>query len=61
MGDAVNWPNDERMDHYQRRRTSITGLRSELRKNIETGRLVVVVMTRLVVLLIVVSWSSGFG
>jgi hypothetical protein len=61
MGDAVNWPNDERMDHYQRRRTSITGLRSELRKNIETERLVVVVMTRLVVLLIVVSWSSGFG
>jgi hypothetical protein len=39
---------DERMHHYQRRRASITGLMVELRKIIETGRLVVVVMTRLV-------------
>jgi len=42
------WQNDERMHHYQRRRASITGLMVELRKIIETGRLVVVVMTRLV-------------
>ena len=41
-------PNDERMHHYQRGRTSITGLMLELRKSIETGRLVVVAMTRLV-------------
>jgi hypothetical protein len=41
-------PNDERMHHYQRGRGSITGLMVELRKIIETGRLVVVVMTRLV-------------
>jgi hypothetical protein len=45
-------PNDERMHHYQRRQASITGLMVELRKIIETGRLVVVVMTRLVSLLI---------
>jgi hypothetical protein len=24
--DSVSWPNDERMHHYQRRRTSFTGL-----------------------------------
>ena len=36
------------MHHYQRGRASITGLMVELRKIIETGRLVVVVMTRLV-------------
>jgi hypothetical protein len=35
-------PNDERMHHYQRRRTSIMGLVLWLRKSIETGRLVVV-------------------
>jgi hypothetical protein len=40
--------NDERMHHYQRRRTSITGLVLKLRRIIETGRLVVVVMPRLV-------------
>jgi hypothetical protein len=40
--------NDERMHHYQRGRVSITGLMVELREIIETGRLVVVVMTRLV-------------
>jgi hypothetical protein len=34
--------NDERMHHYQRGRASITGLMVELRKIIETGRLVVV-------------------
>jgi hypothetical protein len=44
--------NDERMHHYQRGRTSSTGLRLKLREVIETGRLVVVVMTRLVGLLI---------
>ena len=43
--------NVERMHHYQRGRASITGLMFELREIIETGRLVVVVMTRLVVLL----------
>lgn len=41
---------DERMHHYQRGRASITGLMVELREIIETGRLVVVVMTRLVLL-----------
>jgi hypothetical protein len=59
-GDCEHWDctvhefsltNDERMHHYQRGRTSITGLMVELRKIIETGRLVVVVMTRLVLLL----------
>jgi hypothetical protein len=40
--------NDERMHHYQRGRASITGLMIELRKNIETGRLVMDVMTRIV-------------
>jgi hypothetical protein len=40
--------NDERMHHYQRGRTSITGLMVKLRKIIETGRLVVVGMARLV-------------
>ena len=35
------WHNDERMHHYQRGRTSITGLMVELRKIIETERLVV--------------------
>jgi hypothetical protein len=34
--------NDERVHHYQRRRTSITGLRLHSVKNIETERLVVV-------------------
>ena len=43
-------PNDERMHHYQRGRASITGLMVELREIIDTGRLVVVVMTRLVLL-----------
>jgi hypothetical protein len=43
--------NDERMHHYLRGRASITGLVLKLRQIIETGRLVVVVMTRLVVLL----------
>jgi hypothetical protein len=43
-----NFANDERMHHYQRGRASITGLTVELREIIETGRLVVVVMTRLV-------------
>jgi hypothetical protein len=43
--------NDERMHHYQRERASLTGLMVELREIIETGRLVVVVMTRLVRLL----------
>jgi hypothetical protein len=42
--------NDERMHHYQRRRTSITGVMVELRKIIETGRLVEVIMRRLVLL-----------
>jgi len=55
-----NLPNDERMHHYQRGRTSITGLRLWLRKIIETGRLVVVVMTRLVLLLISVSWRFEY-
>jgi hypothetical protein len=36
------------MHHYQRGRASIAGLMVELREIIETGRLVVVVMTRLV-------------
>jgi hypothetical protein len=36
------------MHHYQRGRTSITGLGLQLREIIETGRLVVVVMSRLV-------------
>ena len=40
--------NVERMHHYQRGRTSITGLRFWLRKVISTKRLVVVVMSRLV-------------
>jgi hypothetical protein len=40
--------NDERVHHYQRGRTSITGFGLKLRQIIETGRLVVVVMTRLV-------------
>jgi hypothetical protein len=44
--------NDERMHHYQRRRASLTGLMVKLREVIETGRLVVVVMTRLVLLLV---------
>jgi hypothetical protein len=39
---------DERMHHYQRWRASITGLWLQLRKVIETERLEVVVMTRLV-------------
>jgi hypothetical protein len=43
-----SWAIDKRMHHYQRRRASITGLMVELWKIIETGRLVVVVMTRLV-------------
>ena len=43
--------NDERMHHYQRRRASIPGLVLWLLEIIETERLVVVVMTRLVVLL----------
>jgi hypothetical protein len=42
------------MHHYHRRRAWITGLIVELRKIIETGGLVVVVMTRLVV-----PWFSG--
>jgi hypothetical protein len=42
-------PNDERMHPYQRGRASITGLMVELRKMIKTGRLIVVVMSRLVV------------
>jgi hypothetical protein len=46
---AFSWANDERMHHYQRRRTSITGLVLYLRKIIGTGRLVVVVMSRLVI------------
>jgi len=41
-------PNDGRMHHYRRGRTSIMGLMVELREIMETGRLVVVVMTRLV-------------
>ncbi len=49
--DFAKWPNDERMHHYQQGRTSITGLVLKLREIIETGRLVVVVMTRLVLLL----------
>jgi hypothetical protein len=40
--------NDERMHHYQRGRASITGIGLKLRRIIETGRLVGVVMTRLV-------------
>lgn len=40
--------NDERMHLYQRGRTSTTLWGFELRKAIETGRLVEVVMTRLV-------------
>jgi hypothetical protein len=51
MGELIFWHNDERMHHYQRRRASITGLMVELREIIETGRLVVVVMSRLVMLL----------
>jgi hypothetical protein len=42
--------NDERMHLYQRERTSITGFGLKLRGIIETGRLVEVVMTRLVLL-----------
>jgi hypothetical protein len=37
-----SWANDEHIHHYQRGRMSITGLKLELRKIIETGRLVVV-------------------
>ena len=48
--------NDERMHHYQRGRALITGLMVELRKIIETGRLVVVVMSRLVLLVL---WFGG--
>ena len=48
-------PNVKRMHHYQRGRTSITGLRFWLRKGISTKRLVVVVMSRLVRLLFVIS------
>jgi hypothetical protein len=48
FGRLVFSDNDERMHHYQQGRASITGLMVELRKSIETGRLVVVVMTRLV-------------
>jgi hypothetical protein len=44
----VSLHNVERMHHYQRGRTSITGLRFWLRKVISTKRLVVVVMSRLV-------------
>ena len=44
---------DERMHLYQRGRASITGLGLKLRESIETGRLVVVVMTRLVLLLLI--------
>jgi hypothetical protein len=40
--------NDERMHHYQRRRTSITGLRLQILGNIETGRLIGVAVSRLV-------------
>jgi hypothetical protein len=42
------------MHHDQRRRTSITGLRLQIRKIIETGRLAAVVISRLFVLLVVV-------
>jgi hypothetical protein len=38
------------MHHYQRERTSITGLGLKLRMSMKTVRLVVVVMTRLVLL-----------
>lgn len=41
-------PNDERVHHYQRGRTSIAGLRLESDRIIETERLVVVVTARLV-------------
>jgi len=41
-------PNVERMHPYQRRRASLTRLRLELQKIIETERLVGVVMARLV-------------
>lgn len=44
----ISLQNDERMHLYQRERTSITGWGFELRRIIETGRLVEVVMTRLV-------------
>ena len=50
-------PNVERMHHYQRGRTSITGLRFWLWKIISTKRLVVVVMSRLVVPLVSMSDS----
>jgi len=33
-----SWHNDERMHHYQRRRTSITGLMVELRGIIATAK-----------------------
>jgi hypothetical protein len=39
-GISFSGANVERMHHYQRRRTSITGLVLWLRKIIETGRLV---------------------
>ena len=56
---ALPFPtNVERMHHYQRGRTSITGLRFWLRKDISTKRLVVVVMSRLVRLLM---YSCGIG
>ena len=51
--------NDERMHHYQRGRASITGLMVELREIIETGRLVVVVMSRLVLLLVLGGRQGG--
>jgi hypothetical protein len=38
----IFWQNDEHVHHYQRERASITGLKVEIRKIIETERLVVV-------------------
>lgn len=49
-------PNVKRVHHYQRGRTSITGLRFWIRKDISTKRLVVVVMSRLVLLLLFVDF-----
>ena len=39
VGISLHPPIDERMHLYQRGRTSITGLRLEIREIIETGRL----------------------
>ena len=47
------------MHHYQRRRTSITGLGFELRKVIEIGRLVGVVTARLVRISVVLTKKSA--